>query len=242
MNNFQIYPAIDLHKGRVVRLKQGDLARQTTYFDRPEEAAHQWINQGAQWLHVVNLDGAFGNDQQANIDALKRILQTANGSASIQFGGGLRDLSSIACVLEMGVSRVVIGTAAVKNPELMHGALRTFGPQRIVLGVDARDGLVRVSGWMEASKQTPADLIRQFLPDNLQTVIYTNIQRDGMGSGPDVSGARRLHEITGVSVIASGGVAATDHIQAIREAGLAGVVVGQALYQGLFTLTEAQSC
>jgi phosphoribosylformimino-5-aminoimidazole carboxamide ribotide isomerase len=242
MTDFQIYPAIDLHEGRVVRLKQGDLSRQTTYFDRPAEAAQQWIDQGAQWLHVVNLDGAFGNDQQANIDSLKDILRMANGCASVQFGGGLRDLSSLAWVLDMGVNRVVIGTAAVKNPRLMHGALRTFGPQRVILGVDARDGFVRVSGWLESAEQTPMDLIRQFLPDGLQTVIYTNIQRDGMGSGPDVAGAQRLHEATGVSVIASGGVASTSHIQAVRQAGLAGVVVGQALYQGQFTVTEAQSC
>ncbi len=242
MNEFNIFPAIDLHQGQVVRLEQGSLDKQTTYSNQPAESAQRWINQGASWIHVVNLDGAFGKDQQANIHSLRKVLQAANGSAKIQFGGGLRDLASIAFALEMGIERVVIGTAAVKNPDLMHGALHTFGPEKIILGVDARDGLVRVAGWQEGTEITPQALIQQFQEDHLHTAIFTNISRDGMGSGPDIAAAKTLAQETGVNIIASGGVHSIADIQAVRRAGLSGVIVGKALYQKQFTLREALSC
>jgi phosphoribosylformimino-5-aminoimidazole carboxamide ribotide isomerase len=242
MCEFEVFPAIDLHQGNVVRLKQGNLSQETQYFENPAVAAQAWIDQGAQWLHVVNLDGAFGKDQGKNIQSLKQILEIANGDALIQFGGGLRNLASIAYILEMGVARVIIGTGAIKNPDFMHGALKTFGPDAIILGVDAKDGLVRVSGWQEDSHRTPQSLIREFLPDNLERVIYTDIHRDGMQSGPDIATAKSLAEETGVRVIASGGVAKLSHILAIRQADLDGVVVGKALYEGNFTLAEAMAC
>ena len=137
MNDFQILPAIDLRGGRVVRLQQGDPALETAYDDQPGATAQRWQLAGAAWLHVVNLDGAFGEDTRANMNALRAILVTANGHTSVEFGGGIRDLASIADLLRIGVERIVIGTSAVHDPLLLRNALQTFGPRRVVLGVDA---------------------------------------------------------------------------------------------------------
>lgn len=242
MKNFTIFPAIDLREGHVVRLQQGDKNRIKEFDLDPRNAAERWLNQGASWLHVVNLDGAFGEDSNANLLALKQILSIANSHASVQFGGGLRDLASIDHIISLGVSRVILGTAAVKNPKLLQEALKTFGSERIVLAVDARDGLVRVSGWEEQTAQTPLALIKQFLPYGISTVIYTNIHRDGMQRGADIESTNQLSEAAKLSVIASGGVAALEDIIAVRDAGLAGVIVGKALYENNFSLSEALSC
>ncbi len=242
MAEFTIYPAIDLREGRVVRLQQGDRKRETEYDSDPAAIAERWIEKGAAWLHVVNLDGAFGERSRTNLTALQAILRAANGKVRVQFGGGLRDMAIIAHVLRMGVSRVVVGTAAVRNPELMRSALRTFGPDRVILGVDYRDGQVKVSGWEEMSNKTPEELAAEFKKDGLDTMIATNIRRDGMGTGVDVSGARMLAETTGCLVIASGGVGSLDDIHSVRDAGLSGVIVGKALYDGRFSLEEALQC
>jgi phosphoribosylformimino-5-aminoimidazole carboxamide ribotide isomerase len=242
MENFTIYPAIDLREGRVVRLQQGDRRRETEYDTDPAAVAERWIAGGASWLHVVNLDGAFGERSLTNLTALQAILRAGNGKVRVQFGGGLRDMAVISHVLRIGASRVVVGTAAVRNPELIRSALRTFGPERVVLGVDYRDGQVQVSGWEEMSPQTPEALIADFKKDGLNTVIATNIRRDGMGTGVDISGAQVLVETTGCEVIASGGVGSLDDIQAVRDAGLSGVIVGKALYDGRFSFEEALQC
>ncbi len=242
MKKFTIYPAIDLSKGRVVRLRQGDPSQMTTFYDRPEAAAQHWMTQGAEWLHVVNLDGAFGTNQKKNYAALREILKISNSHAKVQFGGGLRDLASIAHVLDLGVERVVIGTAAVRKPSLMRDALQTFGPEKIVLGVDARDHSVRVSGWEEDTHLTPTQLVNQFRPHLLELVIFTNIVRDGMETGVDIDTSKRLAAATGAKVIASGGVKDLDDVQNVRNAGLSGVIIGKALYTGQLYLEEALSC
>lgn len=242
MKNFTVFPAIDLRDGHVVRLKQGDKDRIKAFDQDPRNAVERWVEQGAAWLHVVNLDGAFGEDSKANLLALQEILSAANSHASVQFGGGLRDLASIDHIFSLGVSRVILGTAAVKNPKLLQEALKTFGPERIILAVDARDGMVRVSGWEEQTSLSPLALIQQFLPYGIATVIFTNIRRDGMQQGADIESTKRLSETTKLNVIASGGVASLEDIKAVRNAGLAGVIVGKALYENNFSLSEALSC
>jgi len=241
-SKFIVFPAIDLRAGQVVRLKQGKRSDMKTFNLDPANAAKKWIEEGAEWLHVVNLDGAFSEESSTNIQALKQILSVANGSAKVQSGGGVRDLASIDFMLSLGISRVILGTAAVREPELMMAALQTFSPQRLALGVDASDGKVRISGWEEKTSISPTALIEKFIPEGLNTVIYTNIQRDGMLSGVDVQGTRVIAEATGMKVIASGGVASLEDIHAVKAADLAGVIVGKALYEDKFKLSEALIC
>lgn len=239
MSNFIIYPAIDLHKGRVVRLKQGDRNKSEIYNLDPSQAAKKWINQGAKWLHVINLDGAFGEDSRRNIAALRKIIAIAKDKAAIQFGGGLRSMETIREILSLGVSRVIVGTAAVEHPDLIKKALDTFGPDKIVLGVDARDGFVRVGGWEEKTNITIIELASGFISSGLETIIYTNIKHDGMQNGVDIKTAKELVSATNLEVIASGGVGTLEDIQEVKMAGFSGVVVGKALYENKFTLLEA---
>lgn len=243
-DEFQVYPAIDLRAGRVVRLRQGDPDRQTTYSDRPARVARAWADAGARWIHVVNLDGAFGQAGAANRQALKEILReiTAAGPPAVQFGGGLRAIDDVAAALSLGVRRVVLGTAAVEDPDLVARSVDRFGPEAVAAGIDARDGRVTVRGWTADTDQDPVRLGRQLRAAGLTTAIYTDVRRDGMETGPDVEGARRLSEATGLTVIASGGVASRDDIQRLKAAGLGGVIVGRALYEGRFTLEEALRC
>ncbi len=242
MTEFTVYPAIDLQHGSVVRLKQGLRNQSTIYADSPAHVAKQFIDQGAKWLHVVNLDGAFGEDSRTNIERLQEIVKTADGSASIQFGGGLRDLAAISHVLSLGVSRVIIGTAAVVDPYFLPGALNAFGSKQIILGVDARQGLVHISGWQDKTDLTPLELVQHFIPSGLETIIYTSILRDGMQTGVDVTSTATLASNSGLEVIASGGVGSIEDIRAVKAAGLPGVIVGKALYEGSFSLSEAISC
>jgi phosphoribosylformimino-5-aminoimidazole carboxamide ribotide isomerase len=242
INQFTVFPAIDLYNGQVVRLQQGKRANRTNFNLKPEEAAGKWISEGADWLHVVNLDGAFGEDSKHNINALRRILLTVNGAVNVQFGGGVRDLSTIDFILSLGVSRVILGTAAVRQPRLMKAALQTFGAQKIILGVDARNSKVRIAGWEEKTSQAPETLIESFKPEGLSTVVFTNINRDGMGSGVDVRATETIAETTGLNVIASGGVASLKDVRLVKSAGLAGVIIGRALYENEFTLSEAIQC
>lgn len=242
MNSFTILPAIDLLDGCVVRLAQGKRENLTQYELSPSDAALKWVQQGAKWLHIINLNGAFGEDSQVSYTALKNIIGSINGSASIQFGGGLRTLAAIDHALSIGVSRIVLGTAAVKNPDLVKNALRTFGPDRITLAVDAKEGLVRVAGWEENASISPIELVERYQREGLDLVIYTNILRDGMQSGVDVEGAKLLGKLTDVRVIASGGVGNLEDLRNIKNAGLAGVIVGKALLENQFSLSEALKC
>lgn len=236
MSDFTIYPAIDLREGRVVRLAQGDPDRETAYDTQPLAVARRWQTAGAAWLHVVNLDGAFGEGGRKNVTALARILTTG---MRVQFGGGVRDVETVRRVLDMGVTRVVLGTVAVENPAVVEQALADFGPERLALGIDARDGYVRTRGWREAAPLTALELAQQWAALGGRWLIFTDIARDGMGSGVNVEATAALAQATGLSVIASGGVASLDDVRRVKEAGLCGVIIGRALYERRLDLAVA---
>ena len=233
MSNFTVFPAIDLRNGKVVRLKQGDPNRQTTYSDDPAATARRWLEAGAGWLHVVNLDGALDEGDNENRDALGAILQVASeNNARVQYGGGLRSFDSIRLALDLGISRVVLGTLAAEQPEILERSLAGFGPDRVAAGIDARNGIVRVRGWKEQSAATASELASRLAALGLEWIIFTDVARDGVGSGLNIPASLELARITGLHVIASGGVDTNQDIQAASEAGLAGVIVGRALYEG----------
>lgn len=235
---FTVFPAIDLRGGRVVRLAQGDPGRQTVYSDDPAAVARRWQAEGAEWLHVVNLDGAFGEPDGPGARALSAIVATG---ARVQFGGGLRDQASIERALLAGAARIVIGTAAVEQPELIGEAVRAYGPERIAVGVDARDGRVRVRGWAHATAVSAIDLAQQMRAAGLAWCVFTDVARDGVSAGVNVAATAELARATGLKVIASGGVAGADDVQRVQAAGLAGVIIGRALYEGQVDLKEVIS-
>ena len=239
---FTLYPAIDLHQGYVVRLQQGKRDLETLFPVNPQEAAQKWINEGAQWLHVVNLDGAFGEDSSANLTALRSILSVSNGAAEVQYGGGLKNLASIDCILSMGVSRVILGSAAAAQPEFFIKALNTFGASKIVLGLDTKDNRVCIAGWEKKTTLSPIAMVQQFIPEGLQTVIHTNIRRDGMQTGVDIQSTSSIADRTRLEIIASGGTASINDVLAVKAAGIPGLVIGKALYEEQFTLKEALQC
>jgi phosphoribosylformimino-5-aminoimidazole carboxamide ribotide isomerase len=239
-NLFTIYPAIDLRRGKVVRLQEGDPARQTDYDADPAQAARRWTAAGASWLHVVNLDGAFDETQNANQSALRAILEVvqANQIASVQFGGGLRSLNAIEQALSLGVNRAVLGTIAVEQPDLVRAALEKWGPERIAVGLDARDKQVQVRGWQQATARTAEELALQLANWGLRWLIFTDISRDGLQTGLNIAATAELAQQTGLNVIASGGAGGWTDIQAACRAGLPGVIVGKALYEGKFDPRE----
>jgi phosphoribosylformimino-5-aminoimidazole carboxamide ribotide isomerase len=234
-----IFPAIDLRAGRVVRLRQGRAEDETVYGDDPAQIAARWQSEGAEWLHVVNLDGAFGDDQAPNAHALESILKTV--SIPVQFGGGLRDLASIEGALRRGVARVVIGTGAIQNPELVSQALVQFGAESVVVGIDARDGLVATHGWRALSAIPAAALAEQMATRGVLRLVYTDIARDGMLRGIDAESMADLARASGLRVIASGGVASLDDVRSLKTHepdGIEGVIIGQALYTGAVSLAS----
>jgi phosphoribosylformimino-5-aminoimidazole carboxamide ribotide isomerase len=233
-----IFPAIDLKEGLCVRLMQGDPQRATVYGRDPVATAKGWVDEGAQWLHVVDLDGAFSKSPQ-NRDAIASIVNAV--SIPIQVGGGIREWQTIEDYLSLGVQRVILGTVALRQPELLEKACERF-PQRIALAIDARGGQASIEGWKETTGTDAITLAQQFTHLNLGALIYTDIQRDGMQSGVNVDATRRLLEATKLPVIASGGVATLADIQALFPLiplGLAGVITGKALYSGTLKLGEA---
>ena len=234
--NFTVYPSVDLRGGKVVRLQEGDPNRMTIYSDDPAETALRWLEAGASWVHVVNLDGAFGVRDAENRQALEQILQSG---AKIQFGGGLRALDGIERAIKLGVGRVVLGTIAVERPEIVEAAVDLFGEDKIAVGIDARDGLVRIHGWQENSGMSAGGLALQMRDLGLRTVIFTDVSRDGLGRGLNIPSTRELAEVSGLAVIASGGVRSLEDVNAARDASLAGVIIGRALYDGTIDLSEA---
>jgi phosphoribosylformimino-5-aminoimidazole carboxamide ribotide isomerase len=239
MEEFIVYPAIDLRNGQIVRLQQGDPKRQTTFGDDPAAAARRWLDDGAKWLHVVNLDGAFGESDSANRQALGAILEAAGRySASVQFGGGMRSLESVEKALDLGASRVILGTVIVKQPEIVSQALSRWGADKIVAGLDARDGRVKISGWQEGTNISALNLARKLSGDGLKWLVYTDIARDGIGTGVNIEGTVELAKESGLWVIASGGVRGVADVQKIKEAGLPGVIIGRALYDGAVHLKD----
>ncbi|MBI4788688.1 MAG: 1-(5-phosphoribosyl)-5-[(5-phosphoribosylamino)methylideneamino]imidazole-4-carboxamide isomerase [Chloroflexi bacterium] len=236
-----ILPAIDLRSGRVVRLRQGRAEAETVYGDDPAEIAARWQSEGAEWLHVVNLDGAFGEDVALNLRALESVLKQV--SIPVQFGGGLRDLVSIGAAFMRGVARVVIGTGAVQNPELVSDALAKFGAESVAVGIDARDGVVATHGWRALSAIPALDLANQMAERGITRIVYTDISRDGMLRGLDANAVAALAQSSGLKVIASGGVATLDDVRILKARegdGIEGVIIGQALYGGALSLKDAK--
>ncbi|MBN1656800.1 MAG: 1-(5-phosphoribosyl)-5-[(5-phosphoribosylamino)methylideneamino]imidazole-4-carboxamide isomerase [Anaerolineae bacterium] len=234
-----ILPAIDLRRGRCVRLRQGRAEDETVYDDDPAAVARRWAEAGAEWLHVVNLDGAFGEGATLNLQRLAGI-RAAVPETPIQFGGGIRSVEGVARAIGLGATRVVLGTAAVRDPEMVSEAVARFGPERIVVGIDARDGQVAVHGWQEAGGVTAVALGREMRRRDVVRAVYTDIARDGMLSGVNVEATAALGRATGLLVIASGGVASLKDLCWLREEpGIEGAIVGQALYRGQVSLAEA---
>ena len=236
---FIVFPAIDLRSGQVVRLQQGDPSRQTAYASDPAAVAERWLSAGATWLHVVNLDGAFDQPDTANRRALSAVLKVAQShQASVQFGGGLRSLDAVEAALSLGVACAVLGTAVVEQPDLLREALDRWGSNRIAAGLDARDGLVRVRGWQQATPIPALQLAHDLRQTGLRRLIFTDIARDGLPGGLNLPATREIAQRTGLDVIASGGVRGGEDVLAARQAGLAGVIVGRALYEGSLQLAE----
>lgn len=239
MENFTLFPAIDLRQGQVVRLQQGDPARQTIYSQDPASVARRWLSAGAGWLHVVNLDGAFGEEDAGNRRALADILAVAGAyGAYVQFGGGLRSFESISRLLETGVDRAILGTMVVEQPGTLEEAVQAFGPERVAAGIDARNGLVQVRGWKQGSALPALDAARRLKAAGLRWLFFTDISRDGMGSGANLPAARRLADETGLYVVASGGASSYADVSAAQQAGLAGIILGRALYEGTIDLVH----
>jgi phosphoribosylformimino-5-aminoimidazole carboxamide ribotide isomerase len=231
-----LLPAIDIRSGRVVRLSQGEATRQTVYGADPAAVADGFADQGARWIHVVDLDRAFGDGD--NEESVRRILERVRGRARIQAGGGFRSVDRVRRGAELGIDRIVIGTAAATDPGFLAAVTAEVPATRLAVGVDARDGRVAVRGWTETSMLTTTELASRALAGGISTRIYTDVARDGMLLGPDIPGALELQR-RGASVIASGGVSSLDDLRRIADAGLAGAIVGRALYEGRFDLPEA---
>ena len=232
-----IYPAIDLKDGACVRLEKGLMDKATTFNADPADQAGQFLEAGAQWLHVVDLNGAFAG-RAVNGDAVQAILGAARGTP-VQLGGGIREMAHVERWLAAGVSRVVLGTVAVKNPDLVRQACKSF-PGRIAVGVDAKGGKVAVEGWAETTELTSADLVARFEDAGVAAVIYTDIDRDGLLMGVNVASTKALADGTSIPVIASGGVASLGDIKALIAAGgIAGAISGRAIYDGRLNLKDA---
>jgi phosphoribosylformimino-5-aminoimidazole carboxamide ribotide isomerase len=229
-------PAIDIRNGRVVRLTQGEHTRQTVYGNDPIAVAEAFVQQGAQWIHVVDLDRAFGTG--SNSDLVRALVHRLGSRAQVQLGGGYRTLALVQGAVDMGAARVIIGTAAAMNEEFIPAALAAVGTSHLAVAIDARGGYVAVRGWTETSGRQAHDLARDVLQQGIGTLVYTDIDRDGMLGGADLFGALELQAM-GARVIASGGVAALADIHTACAEGLAGIIVGRALYEGRFNLVEA---
>jgi phosphoribosylformimino-5-aminoimidazole carboxamide ribotide isomerase len=232
-----IFPAIDLRGGRCVRLRQGKADAETVYAEDPVAAARRWIDLGATWLHVVDLDAAMGAPA-GNRAAVQAIIAAAD--VPVQLGGGLRSREAIEAALVLGASRVVIGTAAIDNPELVSQAIARYGAARIAVGIDSRDGRVSVRGWQETTEVEALALALRMKKLGVTRIICTDVARDGMMNGPNLGLLLGLAAQTGLAVIASGGIATLADIQAVAAiAGVEGIITGQALYSGAFTLQDA---
>jgi len=236
----EIIPAIDIRGGRVVRLDQGDYARETVFADDPEAVAERWSEAGAGWLHVVDLDGAREGAPR-NEDVIRSLIRASK--ARVEVGGGIRDMAAIQRYLEAGAARVALGTAAVKDQTMLVNAVSLFR-DRIMVGVDARDGMVATEGWLETSRVRALDLVQQLSELGVARIFYTDISRDGMQSGPNFAA---IHEVvqraaglpSPIAVIASGGVSSLEHLRRLAAIGVEGVIIGKALYTGALDLRRA---
>ena len=239
---FTIYPAIDLRNGQVVRLSQGDPNQQKEYSNDPAEVAKKWQLQGATWLHLINLDGAFDENTQANYAALEKIIAVCGDEMSTQLGGGIRTLADIENALNLGITRVILGTSILEDFSFAKKAIDKFGAEQIIFGLDARDGVLMARGWQKPSGRSLFELAEALVNIGATRINYTNIATDGMSVGNDTATTQKLAEKTGLDIIASGGIKTLKHIREVKEAGLSGVIIGRALYENHITLAEAIAC
>ena len=233
-----IIPAVDIKDGRCVRLQQGEMDRETVFSNNPALMAQRWQEAGAELLHLVDLNGAI-DKKPKNLTTIQAILDAVH--IPVQLGGGIRDMDTIATYIDRGVSRVVLGTEAIRNPDLIIQAALRF-PERIVVGIDARNGFVAIEGWTETTGTTAIDLARRFEDVGLAAINFTDIHRDGMQTGPNLEATRRLAEAVSIPVVASGGVSTIEDIKnllPLESAGVQGVITGKALYSGSLDLKEA---
>lgn len=233
-----LLPAIDLKQGKCVRLKQGDMAQATVFNDNPAAQAESFAAQGAEWIHIVDLDGAFAG-KPVNAQAVENILNAVD--VKIELGGGIRTLETIQMWLDKGVARVILGTIALRDPDFVKQACREF-PGRIAVGIDAKDGFVAVEGWAEKSGITAVDLARQFESAGVSAIIYTDVARDGVLQGPNLAATVQLATAVSTPVIVSGGISSLDDIRACKKEeqnNIAGVIAGRAVYDNRFTVREA---
>lgn len=233
-----LLPAIDLKDGKCVRLKQGDMNQATVFGNDPAERAKSFAEQGAEWIHIVDLDGAFAG-KPVNTRPVEDILKSVD--VKIELGGGIRTPDAIERWLDKGVTRVILGTAALRDPEFVKSACRLF-PDRVAVGIDAKDGFVAVEGWAETSAVTAVDLARKFESAGVCTIIYTDIARDGVLTGPNLPATVALAKSVSIPVIVSGGVSSLDDIRnckARENDNIAGVIAGRAIYDGRFTVAQA---
>ena len=235
-----IIPAVDIKNGKCVRLLQGRMEDETVFSDDPAAMAQKWADAGAELIHVVDLDGAFEKRPQ-NLDAVRNIVNTVD--TPIQLGGGIRNERTVEMILELGVQRVIIGTEAIRNPQWVKQAARQY-PDQIVVGIDARDGRVAIEGWTETTTTRAVDLARQFEDCGVAAINFTDIHRDGMQTGPNITETGRLAEAINIPVVASGGVATIEDIKnllPLAKVGVSGVITGKALYSGTLDFEEARA-
>lgn len=233
-----IFPAVDIRGGKCVRLRQGRVDQETVYGDDPAAMALRWQEAGASWLHVVDLDGAFRRTP-GNLESIRRLRQAI--TIPIQLGGGIRTLETVSLYLDLGIDRLILGTAALKDPDLVRRACERY-PGKIAVGLDARDGLVAVEGWTEVSSRPAVELARELAAFQPAALIYTDISRDGVKTGLNLEATRVMAEQVQIPVIASGGVSSLEDIRALKpleSSGVIGVIIGRALYDGSIDLAEA---
>jgi len=233
-----IIPAVDIKKGRCVRLFQGRMDKETVFSDDPAAMAKRWGDEGAEIIHVIDLDGAIKKSPQ-NLNSISKIIDSVN--AHIQVGGGIRDKKTVGLLLDLGAERVIIGTEAIKNPNFVKDACKAF-PGRIIVGIDARNGFVAIEGWTKTTKTKAVDLAKQFEDCGVAVINFTDIHRDGMQTGPNIDETRLLAEAVSIPVVASGGVSTIEDIKnllPLKEVGVVGIITGRALYSGSLKLKEA---
>lgn len=234
----QLYPAIDIKGGQCVRLTQGLFDNVKVYSNTPADMAKRWVNQGATFLHLVDLDGALAG-KSVNEPVIRSIVEAV--SVPVQIGGGIRTKEAIGSMLDLGVTRVIIGTKAVESPEFIREVIGEFGAEHIVVGVDAKDGMVAIEGWEKVSTLSASDLCMQMKEYGVCHIVYTDISKDGMLSGPNVAYTKKLTVETGMDIIASGGVSCMEDLEELYAEGIRGAIIGKALYENRVNLKEAVS-